>query len=72
MWLIDTLRGFMTAQRTLEMEEHVKCVIRINGKRVCNVCYGLAFGYSRSILTDLMVEIQNNDRCASYYGNIHR
>jgi hypothetical protein len=45
-WIIDTLRSFMTVHRTLNMQDRVKCVTRISGKRVCNACYALAVGYS--------------------------
>ena len=70
-WIIDTLRGFMTVERTLDMQERIKCVTRISRKKVCNACYALAVGYSRSRLVDLIVEIQNTSCCASCHGNTH-
>jgi hypothetical protein len=54
------------------MQERSKCVTRISGKRVCNACYALAVGYSRSRLADLIAEIRSNGRCASRHGNTHR
>ena len=30
--MIDSLRDFMTKERTMEMQEPIKCGIRINGK----------------------------------------
>jgi hypothetical protein len=72
MWVIDTLQGFMAVERIVDMQEYIKCVTRINGLRVCNACYALAIGYSRSKLADLIGEIRNSGRCSSHHGNTHR
>jgi hypothetical protein len=72
MWIIDSLRGFMTVERTLNMQERIKCVTRISGKRVYNACYALAIGYSQNRLADLIAEIRDTGRCASHHGNTHR
>ena len=52
-WLIDTL----TKDTTMSMHECLKCVTRIQGKRVCNAYFALAIGYSRSRLTSMITEI---------------
>jgi hypothetical protein len=69
--MIDSLRDFMTKERTMGMQEPVKCGIRINGKKVCIACNVLAIGYSRCKIMNLIAEIQNNGHCADLYGNIH-
>jgi hypothetical protein len=56
-WLIDTLRSFITRDRATSMHERLKCVTRIQGKRVCNACFALAIGYSKSRLTGVITEI---------------
>jgi hypothetical protein len=47
----------MTRETTLQGEERIKCVTRINEKKVCNACYAGAIGYSRSRLTNFNAEI---------------
>jgi hypothetical protein len=71
-WIINTLRGFMTREMTLWREERIKCVIRINGKKVCNACYAGAIGYPRSRLMNFIAEIRSTGRCTSVHGNTHR
>jgi hypothetical protein len=71
-WIINTLRGFMIRETTLRRGEHIKCVTRINGKKVCNACYAVAIGYSRSKLMNFIAEIRNTGRYTSVHGNTHR
>jgi hypothetical protein len=62
----------MTREMTLRREERIKCVTRINGKKVCNACYAVAIGYSRSRLMNFIAEIRSTGRCTSVHGNTHR
>ena len=55
----------------MTMQEHLKCMTRIHGKRVCNACFALVIGYSRSRLATLITEIRNTARSGSIYGNRH-
>jgi hypothetical protein len=69
-WLINTLRGFMTRITTMtSSREHLKCITRIKGKRVCNACFAMAIGYSRRGLVRLIAEIRDNNRHTSIHGN---
>jgi hypothetical protein len=70
-WVINTLQSFMTRENTMTMREHLKCITRVYGKRVCNACFALAIGYSRSRLAALITDIRNTTRSGSIHGNRH-
>ena len=71
-WLIDTLRGFMTREKAVRLNnKRMMCITKIKEKRICNAYFALAIGYSRRGLNLLISEICEKDHYTSIHGNRH-
>lgn len=71
-WLIDTLWGYLCHLTTMRStHKEIICVTRIKEKKICNACFALAIGYSRSGLAHLIREIRKNVCHKSIHRNWH-